>query len=179
MTTIRGRRPARPYPFVQTPEPDVDWRSKPDVRRYLKEAWNGNIFTAHGALSAEYPGEAFEFTSYHWLFLAYQRLGMLYSKTEERFRDHYLVGYLGSYEVGFEDYWQEYYHHLEVKLEKEEEGKTKNKTYDMAEETIVDEWRVWLLDEEDRMQEMREKGEIDQKKKLAQDVGAGYVQCSV
>ncbi|KAL8752580.1 MAG: hypothetical protein Q9184_005682 [Pyrenodesmia sp. 2 TL-2023] len=173
MATKRGQRPAKPYPFVETPDPIVDWQSKTEVRRYLKEEWNGNIFTAHGALSAEYPAEAFEFTSYYWLFLAYQRLGMPHSKTEKAFRGHYLVGYLDSYEVGYENYWQEYYEHLEVKVEKKKEGKTKKKTYDAEEKKIVDEWGEWLLAEADRKQEMREMGEIDQdinwRKTLVQD----------
>ncbi|KAL8926563.1 MAG: hypothetical protein Q9208_002890 [Pyrenodesmia sp. 3 TL-2023] len=173
MAMIRGQRPAKPCSFVETPDPVVDWQSKTEVRHYLKEEWNGNIFTAHGALSAEYPGEAFEFTSYHWLFLAYQRLGMPHSKTWKAFRDHYLVGYLGSYQVGFEDYWQEYYEHLAVKVEKKKEGKTKRKTYDTEEKKIVDEWGEWLLAEADRKQEMREMGEIDQEinwhKTLVQD----------
>lgn len=98
---------------------------------------------------------------------------MPHSKTEKAFRDHYLVGYLGSYKVGFEDYWQEYYEHLEVKVEKKKEGKTKKKTYDAEEKKIVDEWSEWLLAEADRKLEMRQMGEIDQdinwRKTLVQD----------
>lgn len=116
------------------------------------------MFTAHNGLLFKYPAEAYEFTLYYWLSLAYQQLGMPHSETEQAFDAHYLSTYFGEYIVDLENFKQRYYECLKAKFYYPSE----RKTLDTEEIITVIEWRQCLIAEEDGTHTIWMNEEIDQ-----------------
>ncbi|KAL8926562.1 MAG: hypothetical protein Q9208_002889 [Pyrenodesmia sp. 3 TL-2023] len=98
---------ARPVPYLTTGQPYVDWSDRAAARAYLRSNWGHRLCTAHGATSAAKPARAYCFTSYHWLWKAFNALGVPHSETEEDFREKYISKYLaGVAEV--ESFWNKF-----------------------------------------------------------------------
>lgn len=108
--------------------------------------------TAHGALSCEYPAQAFEFTEYHWLFLAYKTLGMPNCNTEDAFNHCYLRDYLGQYTVEYFNFWEEYC----VTLAGRYNSSTERNAMDKEEKRTARRWMNWQERQEEREEEERE-----------------------
>ncbi|KAI4169693.1 MAG: hypothetical protein LQ343_005515 [Gyalolechia ehrenbergii] len=107
--------PARPEPWDILPAPFVNFGDLAEVRKYLKEEWEGVLCTAHGALPSCSGEEPTEFLDYHWLWRAYRKVEMPHSETRTEFNQHYLSDYLGQYLIQEGNFWDSYLRFLQEK----------------------------------------------------------------
>ncbi|KAI4120319.1 MAG: hypothetical protein LQ338_007098 [Usnochroma carphineum] len=156
----------RPVPYETTGEPqNVAWNNKKDVRAYLESDWGNQLFTAHGATSAEMPGERYIFTDYHYLWKACHKLGFPRSETEQAFRDYYLSGYLVG-AANFENFWERYLDFLERRYD----NPVQRSRLDRHEKKAAREWKAaqeWKEEQEEDLDE-EEQEELEEKRRERQ-----------